>query len=221
MSKAACVQRAFVRRSAIIGTTLVLVILTAQPVLANPMSIGPQAMEGNVNVKPGDFIAAGYFLDVPGSHLAVTVQLANAQVAFVVSCVTGSGGGSIIIPLAPGPYNIPQNSDAVFPTNDQSSPASYQGSILAPDLCSGGAMSLRAGGTFSADLQASDTSVKVKVAFHYRAPAGKGKPNVDCAQGSFPADVCGASKSASKAFIPGLIGEGGGGEGDGGEGDGA
>ena len=129
MSKAACVQRAFVRRSAIIGTTLVLVILTAQPVLANPMSIGPQAMEGNVNVKPGDFIAAGYFLDVPGSHLAVTVQLANAQVAFVVSCVTGSGGGSIIIPLAPGPYNIPQNSDAVFPTNDQSSPASYQGSI--------------------------------------------------------------------------------------------
>ena len=48
-------------------------------------------------------------------------------------------------------------------------------------------MSLKAGGTFSADLQASDTSVKIKVAFHYRVPAGKGKPNVDCSQGSFPA----------------------------------
>jgi hypothetical protein len=59
-------------------------------------------------------------------------------------------------------------------------------------------MSLRAGGTFSGDLQASDTSIKVKVAFHYRAPAGKGKDNVDCSQGSWQADVCGASKSASK-----------------------
>jgi len=198
----------FPRRWVLLVAALAVVILTAQTSLATPLMIGPQSMEGNVSVRPGDFIAAGYFIDVPGSHPAVSVQLVDAQVSFAVTCATGFGGGTIVVPLWPGPWAIPQNSDAVFPTNDQSSPASYQGSVAAPDLCNGGAMSLRAGGTLSADLQASETSIKVKVAFHYRTPAGKGKVNVDCSQGSYAADVCGASKSASKSFAPSLLDSG-------------
>jgi hypothetical protein len=74
---------------------------------------------------------------------------------------TRAGGGSAVIALTSGPYAVPQSSDAVFPTNDHSSAASHRGSLAAPDLCSGGLMSPKADGTFSADLQASDTTVKV------------------------------------------------------------
>jgi hypothetical protein len=47
-------------------------------------------------------------------------------------------------------YADPQNSSAWLPTNDHRDPAVYQGSMIVPDLCGGGPISLQEGGTFTA-----------------------------------------------------------------------
>jgi len=57
MRRAVRPQR-FTRASVLVGLTFALVVLAAQSSLASAMSIGPLAVEGNVGVRAGDFIAA-------------------------------------------------------------------------------------------------------------------------------------------------------------------
>jgi hypothetical protein len=148
--------------------------LSPSSVLADPISMGPQAMEGDLKVSPGDILMAGYDFTIPGSHPAITVQLVNPAVVFQAQCVSGGDAGTIVVPLASGPIPVPQNSSAWYPSGDQHSPLVYQGSAVVPDLCGGERITLRKGGTFSAVLTATDTTRSVHVRWHYSANGSSG-----------------------------------------------
>jgi hypothetical protein len=153
---------------------LAVAFLPASPLWAGSISMGPQAMEGNLRVMPGVILSAGYDLTVPGSHPAETVQLVGPTVVFHARCISGGGGDAIVLPLAGDPLSIPQGSSAWFPSGDQHSSLVYQGWVAVPDLCNGGEMSLSQGGVFTADLQATDTSHSVHVRWHYSANGTSG-----------------------------------------------
>ena len=79
------------------------------------------------------------------------------------------------MPWAAGLYTDPLNDGADwFPSSDQSSSASYEGSVSVPDLCGGGILSLAQGGTFTATLESSDATDPVIVRWHYSADGSAG-----------------------------------------------
>jgi hypothetical protein len=149
-------------------------LLLALPALADPISMGPQAMEGDLKVSPGTLLMAGYDFTIPGSHPAIDVLFVSPLVTFQAQCVAGGGGGTIVVPLSSSLISDPQNSPAWFPSGDQHSPAVYQGSVVVPDVCAGGLITLRSGGTFTATLQGSDTTHGVHVRWHYSANGSSG-----------------------------------------------
>jgi hypothetical protein len=151
-----------------------MVLLVAFPVLANQISMGPQAMEGNLKVSPGTLLMAGYDFTIPGSHPEIFVQVDGAAVVFEAECVVGGGGGEIDVFMPLQGYTVPKNSGAWFPSGEQNNPAVYEGSVVVPDLCGGGQITLRSGGTFRADLQSSDTSRAIHVRWHYSANGTSG-----------------------------------------------
>ena len=181
------------RRIAAVVPTSALVLLSALPLLANAISMGPQAMEGDLKVSPGTILRAGYDFTIPGSHPADTVQLVNATVTFQAGCASGAGGGTFVVFLSGNPMTVPANNSDWFPSGDQQSPLVYQGSIAVPDLCGGGVVRLQTGGVFSADLQASNTRLSVHVRWHYSANGSSG------------------SWSGTGSFVPGPL-QGGGGQ---------
>ena len=170
------------KRAAILVVLFVVVPLSVR---ANSISMGPQAMEGDLKLAPGSTLKAGYDFTIPGSHPADMVQFVGASVTFQVTCASGPGGGTILVPLSGDPITVPQNSSAWFPSGDQSNPLVYQGSVVVPDLCAGGLVRFQAGGVFSADLQASDTSLAVHVRWHY---SGNGSSGSWSGTGSFRPD---------------------------------
>jgi hypothetical protein len=113
-------------------------------------SMGPQSMEGDLKVSPGDTLEAGYDFKVNGGASSVTVS--NAQVLFTVRCADGSSPtqGTFTVTMPDQTYSI--NGGDWTPSGDQHSPLVYQGSISVPDLCHGGQLRLDKGGTFSATL---------------------------------------------------------------------
>ena len=131
-------------------------------------------MEGDLKLNPGAVLQAGYDFTIPGGHPTSTVSFVNAQVVFQVGCASGSGGGVVTVPLGAGPYVDPANDSAWFPSGDQHSGLVYQGSVTVPDLCGGGQLRFQQGGTFSADLQSTDTSTSVHVRWHYSANGTSG-----------------------------------------------
>ncbi len=163
------------------------ILLVAFPLLANPISMGPQAMEGDLKLSPGDLLMAGYDFTIPGSHPAIQVAFVNPMVTFQAECVGGGGGGALVVPIPSDIFTVPQNSSAWFPSGDQHSPLVFQGSVVVPDLCGGGQITLRDGGTFTANLQASDTTRGVHVRWHYSANGSSG------------------SWSGTTSFLPGPI----------------
>jgi hypothetical protein len=162
------------RRLAPVVVALAITLFSPFSLLADPISMGPQAMQGNLKVSPGTVLMAGYDFTIPGSHPAITVDLVNAQVVFQAECVSGGDAGPIVVLLAGGPITVPQNSSAWYPSGDQHSPLVYQGSVVVPDLCGGGLITLKQGGTFSAVLLATDTTRSVHVRWHYSANGSSG-----------------------------------------------
>jgi len=158
------------------------------------LSMGPQAMEGDLKVAPGTLLLAGYDFTIPGSHSTITVGFFGASVSFEATCVGGPGGGTIVVPFADTSYSDPQDSPAWYPSGDQHSAAVYQGVVAVPDLCSGGLVRLQQGGTFTATVESTDTSRKVNVRWHYSANGTSG------------------SWSGTKSVIPAPPSQGGGGE---------
>lgn len=80
-----------------------------------------------------------------------------------------------MVRIADQSYTIPQNDNKWFPSGDSASPLVYQGSTTVPDLCNGGQMTLKQGGTFRTGIRSSDTVDKVNVRWHYSANGSKGK----------------------------------------------
>jgi hypothetical protein len=114
------------------------------------ISIGPQAMEGDLKVNPGTTLKIGYDFTLPGNSNTYNVVVANPQVTFTVRCVSGAAPSSSTLTV-----NMPTQAYAVtnqnwYPSGDQKSPLVYQGSIAVPDLCGGGQVRLDKGGTFMA-----------------------------------------------------------------------
>jgi Subtilase family len=139
------------------------------------ISFPAQAMDGNLQVSPGAILEAGYDFTMPGNHPAAKVIFPDATVTFAATCASGSGGGTITVPLSRGGYVDPVNDGGDwFPSGDQSSLASYEGAVSVPDLCGGGLISLANGGTFTSDLRSSDPADPVHVRWHYSAGGAAG-----------------------------------------------
>ncbi len=114
------------------------------------ITLGPQAMEGNLQVTPGTVIKAGYDFTLPGNHSPFTVSFSGGKVVFAVHCVSGATPSQPTFTIS-----LPNQSYSVidsnwYPSGNQSDPLVYQGSIAAPNLCAGGKLRLDQGGTFSA-----------------------------------------------------------------------
>ena len=143
----------------------------------NNVCIGPQAMEGNLQVSPGDTLKAGFDFKIPGQHPATNDYFSGAQVTFTATCVgvTGSGAITVATPETSSGYTDPPNDASDwFPSKDQTSPLVYQGSVSVPSLCGTKKMSLSAGGTFTSNLESFDTTDTVQVRFHYSADGSAG-----------------------------------------------
>ena len=114
--------------------------------------MGPQAMDGNLQVAPGATLQAGYDFTLPGNTKSLTMTVSAAQVTFAVACASGAGpsASTLTVTMPAQTYQI--TNSQWYPSGDQSSPLVYQGSAAVPDLCGGGKISLAKGGTFTATL---------------------------------------------------------------------
>jgi hypothetical protein len=138
------------------------------------LTMGPQAMEGNLQVTPREVLEVGYDFTIPGSHPQTSVSFVGPQASFVASCVSGNGGRQINVSMTSASYTDPAGSSAWMPSGDQSSTAVYEGQLSVPDLCGGGTMTLKAGGTFTALVRANNTTSPIHVRWHYSAGGSSG-----------------------------------------------
>jgi DNA-directed RNA polymerase specialized sigma24 family protein len=126
---------------------------TATQACPGSVTMGPQAMDGNLRATPGTTLQAGYDLTVPGNSKSLTMTVSAAHVTFAVSCVSGSAPSAPTISVALQAQTYQITSAQWYPSGDQSSPLVYQGSVAVPALCGpGGEISLARGGTFTATL---------------------------------------------------------------------
>ena len=144
------------------------------PVVQTTLSMGPQAMEGNLTLSAGDTLQAGYDFTMPGSHPAATVSFIGATVTFAWTCVSGPGSGILVVPLANQSYTDAQGSPDWYPSGEQNSPLVYQGSVAVPNGCNGGPVSFREGGTFSTGISSTDTKDKINIRWHYSGGGSAG-----------------------------------------------
>ena len=109
--------------------------------------------EGGLSVRPGDTLRAGYAFTLPGKHASATISFSQAIVTLQAVCHRSHhhrGGGPIVVSIADASYPAAQNSSAWVPSRDQNDASVFQGSTTVPDLCQGGSMRIRGGGTFTA-----------------------------------------------------------------------
>lgn len=139
-----------------------------------PVSFPAQAMEGNLLLNPGATLKVGYDFTIPGSHPSAVVRFAPSQVSFSYSCPSSSGTGTLNVPIVAQTYTDPQGSSAWLPSGNQQSPSTFQGQVSVPDVCSGGEISFRAGGTFTGGICSTDNSDSVHLRWHYSGNGSAG-----------------------------------------------
>jgi hypothetical protein len=139
-----------------------------------PFSMGPQAMEGDLKLNPGDVLKVGYDFTMPGSHPATDVSFDDTKVTFEATCESGTGGATIAVPISPTSYTDPANSSAWYPSGDQKSASVYQGQLVVPDICAGAKVSLKRGGTFTGSVGSTNPTHKVNARWHYSANDSSG-----------------------------------------------
>ena len=125
---------------------------TTTEVCPRSFSMGPQAMEGNLKVVPGQTLYAGYDFTVPGNKKALTVTVSQPSVTFSVGCASGATPSASRFTVTMPTASYPVSDSQWYPTGNQSSSLSYEGSVSVPNLCSGGDLTLSQGGTFSATV---------------------------------------------------------------------
>jgi len=126
---------------------------TQSVVCPDSLSMGPQAMEGDLKVSPGTTLLVGYDFTIPGNTTALSVTVVNPQVTFAVSCVSGVTPSSptFTVPIQTQTYSVTDSQ--WVPSGDQHSSLVYQsGNISVLDLCQGGQLRLNQGGTFTATV---------------------------------------------------------------------
>jgi hypothetical protein len=118
----------------------------------SPLTMGPQAMEGDLKVSPGTELIAGYDFTLPGNKTSVSVTVNNPQVVFTVHCVSGATPSQSTFTVSMTSHTYSAADSQWYPSGDQHSSLVYQGAIAVPDLCSGDQLRLNQGGTFTANL---------------------------------------------------------------------
>jgi uncharacterized repeat protein (TIGR01451 family) len=171
------------------------------------LTMGPQAMEGNLIVSPGNTLKTGYDLTIPGTHVANSVTFSSPQVAFTGRCVTGGAAVSFTVPMPTQTYSVPANNSNWFPSGDQQSSLVYQGSLAVPDLCGGGKISLANGGTFTAQVLATVAvpGDGIHVRWHYSANGTSGSWSGTSAvqPGTVAADLAVSKSDGLSSAVPG------------------
>jgi hypothetical protein len=115
------------------------------------VSMGPQAMEGDLRVAPGATLIVGYDFTMPGNKANLTLTVTSPRVVFAVHCVSGAAPTATTFTVA-----LPTQSYSVVAGQASGNPhnaLAYQGSSTVPDLCGGGNLRLDQGGTFTATLR--------------------------------------------------------------------
>ena len=133
------------------------------------LSTSTQAMEGDLKVPQGSTLWAGYDFTMPGSHPAAMVAFTATAVTFDATCATGTPGSqTITVGIPDESYIDAADSSAWYPSGDQKSPLTYQGSTTVPTFCDPGVLvSLRQGGALSTYVTSTDTTDPVHVRWHY------------------------------------------------------
>ena len=116
------------------------------------ISIGPQSMEGDLKVSPGDTLKAGYSFTIPGNNSSLFVTVNHPKVVFTVRCVSGAAPSQSTFTVSMPTHTYAVTNSQWIPSGDQHSPLVYQGSVSVPNLCGGGKLRLDKGGTFSASI---------------------------------------------------------------------
>jgi hypothetical protein len=124
--------------------------VTGEAKCGQTITLGPQAMEGNLKVNPGAKLKAGYDFTLPRNKSTFTVSFTEGKVVFAARCVSGKAPSesTFTVPLADQSYLVTNAN--WYPSGEQKSPLTYQGEIAVPNLCAGGQLKLDKGGTFSA-----------------------------------------------------------------------
>lgn len=125
---------------------------TKTDVCPGSLTMGPQAMEGDLKVAPGTTLKAGYDFTVPGNSSSFSLTVNSPQVVFAVSCVSGATPSSPTFTVSMPTTTYSVTNSQWYPSGDQSSPLVYEGSVTVPDLCGGGQLRLNHGGTFTASV---------------------------------------------------------------------
>ena len=98
------------------------------------------SMNRPIGINVGDTVKAGYDLYLANAHPAATVSLAGGNVQTDISCPDGSSY-TFTIPLPDQSYSIAAGDNSWYPSPNQKSASTYQGSAAntSTAACSGGA----------------------------------------------------------------------------------
>ncbi|HWR17224.1 MAG TPA: hypothetical protein VN577_20515 [Terriglobales bacterium] len=96
-------------------------------------------MNRPLDIGVGDNVLAGYGLYLDGAHPDATIDVAGATVQTDISCPDGSSY-TLTVPLPDQSYSIPTLDNAWYPSPNQKSTSTYQGSVanISTAACSGG-----------------------------------------------------------------------------------
>jgi len=143
--------------------------------VARLLVMGPQAMEGDLKVPAGTTIKVGYdFTIIGGKHAATYVSFLQPKVVFAYTCTSGSNSGSFTATIPDATILAGEDSSDWYPSDDQTDPSVYQGSVVVPNVCpSGSLVRLRQGGTFTTGIGSTETD-RIKVRWHYSANSSGG-----------------------------------------------
>ena len=123
---------------------------TGEAKCGKKITLGPQAMEGDLKVSPGKTIKAGYDFTLPGNKSPFMVSFTEGKVVFKVHCASGATPSEPTFEIKFPNQTYSVTNSEWSPSGEQNSPLVYQGETAAPDLCAGGQLRLDQGGTFSA-----------------------------------------------------------------------
>jgi len=112
------------------------------------VAIGPQAMEGDLRVKPGEKIKVGFKFKLPGNTSDQTVTVKSAQVVFTPRCGNNPSTTTLVVTIPLKTYEV--FDDHWIPARKHFNPLTFQAEIVVPDLCNGEEVRFDEGGTFSA-----------------------------------------------------------------------
>ena len=137
-----------------------------------------QAMDGDLKLPQGSTLSVGYDFTIPGQHPAANIGFTGPTFTFNVTCTAGTPSFSpVVVTFSDpnSPYQDPLNSTAWYPSGDQKSSSTYQGSATLPTCTDpNGLVRLQQGGTFSATVTSDVQVPKVNIRWHYKGATGAG-----------------------------------------------